>query len=434
MNFKLRINKCHGQKCHYLGFYYRNRMENMKVGQTDISIIIPLYMGNRYCYRLLEMIQKNILYKDLYQCIIVEIILINDYPEEKISICHNNLFNIILIEHEKNMGIHASRIEGIQLATGNYIIMLDQDDLIRDNWLYSQWHKITNAKGDYCICNGWTDRFHVIWGNDSEFGEQVNNLDFYVRVNPIVSPGQVIIKKKSVPVEWLENVIKNNGADDYMLWVMALKRGYQFILNEEYLFYHTPERTSDSIDDKKMLESLKEVKEILISNEFWNEVDFQMFHPNLMEIFEKRAMGFLDKGNYILWCTQKRVEIFQNWLELKLKGTNFIQYFKENNIKEIAIYGMGNIGYFFYQEANISGLFVKYGIDKGAKDYEGKLKIYKVEDDLPEVDAVVVTLLRLQEDLLEVLKSKVHRILYFDEIIKELKEREYISRLDKSMP
>ncbi len=400
--------------------------------QIDISVIIPLYIGKQYCYRLLEMLKENLMYKDLYKDVRLEVIFINDYPEEKITILGDDFFRVILIEHEKNLGIHASRIEGVHRAVGHYIIMLDQDDLVRENWLYSQWHKIENSNTDYCICNGWVDRFHLIWENDIEFDKKVNDLNYYIQVNPIMSPGQVIIKRESIPTEWRENVIKNNGADDYMLWVMALKRGYSFVVNEACLFYHTPERTRNSVDDKKMLESLREVKKILISSGVLNELAFQKAHVNIIEIFEKRAMQSLDEKDYMLWRMQKKEQIFRNWLELKLKNVELARYFKESGIQEIAIYGMGDIGRLFYQEISMSGLLVKYGIDKSAKDYERKLNIYRIEDDLPEVDAVIVTLVKIPEKLLEKLHSKVSHVLYLYTIIEELKEQEYISKLENS--
>lgn len=41
---------------------------------TEISIIIPLYKGNKYCQSILTMIEQNVLYQDFYQVCDVEVI------------------------------------------------------------------------------------------------------------------------------------------------------------------------------------------------------------------------------------------------------------------------------------------------------------------------------------------------------------------------
>ena len=110
---------------------------------VDISLIIPLYKGNRYCKRLLNMLDQNMEYLNQYQNCDIEVIFVNDYPDEDIQLDgYEHSYRIKLINQVNNKGIHASRVEGLKQAKGEYIIMLDQDDLVERNWLYSQWNKI----------------------------------------------------------------------------------------------------------------------------------------------------------------------------------------------------------------------------------------------------------------------------------------------------
>lgn len=97
------------------------------------------------------------------------------------------------------------------------------------------------------------------------------------------------------------------------------------------------------------------------------------------------------------------------WLINKNEGKNIGEYFKENNYKTIAIYGMGTMGELFYDELkNSSNVKVAYFIDKNAED------LYYGIDDLPvvglddissqeKVDAIVVTPIydfdKIEEDL-----------------------------------
>ena len=55
-------------------------------GPTDISVIIPVYRGQKYCQRILDMMERNCLFENLYEKCSVEVIFVNDYPEERIVI------------------------------------------------------------------------------------------------------------------------------------------------------------------------------------------------------------------------------------------------------------------------------------------------------------------------------------------------------------
>lgn len=361
--------------------------------KIDISIIVPLYKGGKYCYRLLEMLDTNILYKNLYKKCAMEVIFVNDYPDERISLFENKYYEVVLIEHEINKGIHAARIDGIQRARGDYIIMFDQDDLIREMWLYSQWEKITESCADYCVCNGWSNRFKIIW-NNKEYEKKISDIDHYISVgNAILSPGQVIIRKDAIPQEWMNNIQRHNGADDYLLWIMALKQERKFVVNDECLFYHTPERTRDSVTTEGMRLSLKETLDILLYENFLNTNEKEILLCRINQL--EARMGV--RTNQILY----------RWMKLKLRGVNISDYFRDKGIHEVAIYGLGAMGQLLYEELQLSEISVMYGIDKVAKDFRGKLKIYKLEEDLDSVDAIIVSILNLDGESLKFLQDKV---------------------------
>lgn len=39
----------------------------------------------------------------------------------------------------------------------------------------------------------------------------------------ITSPGHCLIRKTSIPQLWKENILKNNGSDDLLLWLLMLE-------------------------------------------------------------------------------------------------------------------------------------------------------------------------------------------------------------------
>ena len=76
----------------------------MKRIKTAISMIVPLYKGNYYLRRIMEMYSENNKnFRENFPDLISELILINDYPDEKIdlSILDLEFDNIYIIQNKK---------------------------------------------------------------------------------------------------------------------------------------------------------------------------------------------------------------------------------------------------------------------------------------------------------------------------------------------
>ena len=170
----------------------------------DISIISPFYKGQKYLKQYLNMLEnilKDINYK-------IEIILVNDSPEIPLIIEKSILkkFNIIIQNNSKNVGIHQSRINGLKIAKGKYIIFLDQDDELLPNSIQVLLENIQN--NDVCIGNGYfgciNDKYLFFQNNKS--GQYTTNESYFIEIRDfIVSPGHCLIKKSSIPDEWIKH-------------------------------------------------------------------------------------------------------------------------------------------------------------------------------------------------------------------------------------
>lgn len=101
-------------------------------------------------------------------------------------------------------------------------------------------------------------------------------------------------------------------------------------------------------------------------------------------------------------------QILNQWLALSQEGKSVALFFEERGYKDIAIYGMGEMGNRLYEELKKSNINVKYAVDKTAYFIYPELEIIEMEEnlELPKVDIIVVT-----------------ATFAFDEIEKELKER-----------
>ncbi len=406
-------------------------MKCEKEPKTEISVIIPLYRGAKYCSRLLEMLEKNCLYQSLYQECSIEVIFVNDYPQEKITIQEtSHHFEIKVLEQKKNMGIHAARVKGILQAQGEYITMLDQDDFVTEAWLYEQRKMLVSERADYCVCNGWESRFRIIGGEKTRLSK-IGDLEYYLSVgNLIISPGQVLIRKNTIPTEWLTNIQSINGADDYLLWIMALKKKSKFVTYKECHYYHTPERTADSVSELKMIESIEETRDILEKTNYLEQREIELLNQRIDNLRERyTAFALCDSAQHFeKYIAPKSGIKFRNmffimyeWMRLKQKGIEIGSYLKKQKITRTAIYGMGYIGECLYQELVDSEVEVVFAIDRTAVDFKRELPIYRIEEELEPVDIIISTLAEDISENRKILKEKGQcRVVTFKELLSEM--------------
>ena len=234
-----------------------------------ISVIIPLYKGKKYIPQILNMMAQN---SRRLKSASMEVVFINDYPEEKIELdtC-NCTYSVKIFVNDRNMGIHKSRIRGIELCSGDYILMLDQDDVIADNYLENQYSKMGSS--DWIVSSG---IYRYEDGSEEDIfmskKHKLACLDkwcYYMYSNPIASPGQVLLRKKCIPDLWKNTYLRINGSDDYFLWILLVENKARGVINPEKLYVHISTGENTSLNEVSMKRSDYEVTELLSEKINW---------------------------------------------------------------------------------------------------------------------------------------------------------------------
>ncbi len=139
----------------------------------------------------------------------------------------------------------------------------------------------------------------------------------------------------------------------------------------------------------------------------------------------------LAENNYVLVDdSSEKVDRYKNyytfykkWLDIKQKSISLDDYFIKQNIKQIAIYGLGSVGKRVYEELHGNAVSIKYGIDANAISYiNWDIPVYHPSEELPSVDIIVVALGNECENLVLEMKSKTDNIVkslntIFDEML-----------------
>ena len=240
-----------------------------------ISIITPIYRGNHYLEKYLNCAEEAIgSFPE------AEIIWINDspevplvYPEEKAK-----KLKVKILNNKRNIGIHGSRVRGLELANGEYILFLDQDDQITSDALKVQ-YEMTSSKPDLILGNGYFEDskgLHKIFDNRFSQRFAAQKKPYLMIRDFIVSPGQCLVRRKSIPDFWRRNVMQSNGADDYFLWLLMFNDEMRIVCNYECVYIHGFTDNNYSADLDKMYFSVRELLRILRANTEYKQKDYSM--------------------------------------------------------------------------------------------------------------------------------------------------------------
>lgn len=114
-------------------------------------------------------------------------------------------------------------------------------------------------------------------------------------------------------------------------------------------------------------------------------------------------------------------ELYDQWMYLRENGISLAEYFCKKKYNKIAIYGMGKVCAHLLKELESSDVEIMYGIDQNAEFEDSWIKVYSLQDKLPEVDVIVVTPSFAYESIVKELKEKTNiAIVSIDDIIYEL--------------
>ncbi|RKM59525.1 hypothetical protein D6856_09920 [Butyrivibrio sp. XB500-5] len=113
--------------------------------------------------------------------------------------------------------------------------------------------------------------------------------------------------------------------------------------------------------------------------------------------------------------------ILLQWLNKAENNRSIGEYLASKGYKKIAIYGMGELGELLLLKLRDTDIEVPYAIDKNAENIGVDVVIKTPNDDLPDVDAVIVTTVLWYWELRRMLKEKLDcDILSLEDIVYEM--------------
>lgn len=189
---------------------------------AEVTVIIPAYNAALY----LEQTIRSV----LEQTVPCQMIIVNDKSKDntlEIAERYAKQYpdRICIIDNEQNMGVAASRNQGVAHAITDYIAFLDADDWWSSDKLEMQLKKLKANDADGCYSGR-----ELMAATGEATGKIVHvpeqtNYKSLLRGNVI--PCSSVVMKRKVALEY--PMVHDELHEDYIVWLSMLRDGRRFV-------------------------------------------------------------------------------------------------------------------------------------------------------------------------------------------------------------
>lgn len=118
----------------------------------------------------------------------------------------------------------------------------------------------------------------------------------------------------------------------------------------------------------------------------------------------------------------KQADINLKWIKLYRNHQKISEWLFDRGYRNIAIYGLGNLGIELIDELKENQVQIKYIIDQRADEiFHEKYEVFKYSSKLPKVDLIIMTVINDEEEIKNRIKYELDCDVYsLDEILDEM--------------
>ena len=136
----------------------------------EVSIVVPVFNSGKYLSRCVDSIVSQTFSN--FECILID----DGSTDNSLFICerYRQSDDRIIVIHQENSGVSATRNKGLEIARGKYICFVDSDDYVQENMCEKLVAAINQSNTDV-VCCGYTEnkKIYVLCNEDFIF----SNID-----------------------------------------------------------------------------------------------------------------------------------------------------------------------------------------------------------------------------------------------------------------
>ncbi|MFY0253352.1 glycosyltransferase family 2 protein [Chitinophaga sp. 30R24] len=291
-----------------------------------LSIIIPFYKGEAFIQPIVSSIVESARINSLsYK---IQIIVVIDSMESQLELIKNGLssfvypgIKILVVKNAKNLGVAKTRNVGISLAQGDWLLFIDQDDMVTTDF-FRVIHPKALEKSDFVLCNGviaFEDKIRYrIYYIKPYLSYRHILLDDFIR-----SPGQVLVRKCILDKLGFPAPSKFHGADDKFCWVQLFYTNPKLrtLFIKECLYVANIHERNFSHDQRNLRLSALDLWEVTLKRfpalreDKYVKRNIRLLKYQLNEnVGVERVLGFLENLQYKFRLNKVFRIIVKRWL------------------------------------------------------------------------------------------------------------------------
>lgn len=386
-----------------------------------VSVIIPIYNAERSIEKAILSVEKQTLKE-------VEIICIDDgsldFSKDILRKLKKKNHNIKILE-QAHAGAGKARNYGIREARGQYVAFLDADDVFLDE-------SALEAMVDGCKKNG-----EVICGSFRKeiIDGEVKEVELYGNIEIDRAKGSRI-KFNDFQEDFhyqsfifSREFLLENGIffPDYLryqdppFFLKALMVSESFWVEPVYLYCYTSGNMGLADNAAKIKDTLMGIRDnfwIIVQNDY--KVLYDKYIDRVEYVYRNDILNFMSDDVYCLMMELIRINdayedkreitvieqmytshrvlddvygsfsILEKIIDILIGGYGFKQYFADRSIQTVIVYGLGFFGDILMRVLEEANIGIVCAIDQKVDKY-GKYEIIRPDDQLPECDAMIVS-------------------------------------------
>lgn len=124
----------------------------------------------------------------------------------------------------------------------------------------------------------------------------------------------------------------------------------------------------------------------------------------VLRLYKKTIVKLRDENNK----KQEFYNVFCNWLKIHNSEENLSEYFIKHNYKNVAIYGMKEMGELLYEELRrCKDVNVICVIDRNTSIEYNDICILSPDENIPDIDVMVVTAIHYYNEIEDLMHERV---------------------------
>jgi len=225
-----------------------------------VTVLMPVYNGEQHLDEAIESILAQT-FTDF------EFLIVNDGSTDRSAEVIGAFRDprIRLVHNETNLGLIATLNRGLELAAGEYVCRMDQDDISLTERIACQ-VAFMESHPDIAVCGTWIRKFGVGNTKVCRHHGDPKLLQCGLLFGPILAHPTVMFRRKLFIDNGLYYDMAYQQAEDYELWVRAAQRLKMGNIPEVLLNYRLHPTQISSVFNAQQLETAGRVRLSILNN------------------------------------------------------------------------------------------------------------------------------------------------------------------------